>query len=75
MRGLLDITKEAWEMQPLPYRSVIENVQQMQEEMNTVTPIVKEFLEAVLWEHHHHYNKTTQLQELKSGAVASLCLL
>lgn len=38
-QGLLDVAKEAWEEQPLPFHSVIENVQKMQTHIDKVAPI------------------------------------
>ncbi|KAI2647663.1 Retrovirus-related Pol polyprotein [Labeo rohita] len=44
-RGLLDVTKEAWEQQqPAPLRSAIEHVREMRERIERVMPLVKEHL-------------------------------
>ncbi len=60
-RGLLDVARETWEQQPMPYRSVIEHVKEMRELINWVMPLV--------WEHHtkaqqaqqRRYNRAVQL--------------
>ncbi len=51
-RGLLDVARETWEQQPMPYRSVIEHVKEMRELINWVMPLV--------WEHH---TKAQQAQQ------------
>ncbi|KAF0045875.1 hypothetical protein F2P81_002404 [Scophthalmus maximus] len=44
-RGMLDLAKEAWEKQPSPHRSVIEYVDQMQERMAKIWPLVREHMQ------------------------------
>lgn len=47
-RGLLDV--EVWEEQPSPFRFLVKFVQEMQEWINRVKPIVQEHMEATQWE-------------------------
>lgn len=44
LRRLLDATKEPWEEQPLPYRSVIIYLHDMQHKINAVLPTVQGYL-------------------------------
>ncbi len=60
-RGLLDVTRETWEQQPMPYRSVIEHVKEMRELINWVMPLV--------WEHH---TKAQQAQQRRYNRAAQL---
>ncbi|XP_053479304.1 uncharacterized protein LOC128606843 isoform X2 [Ictalurus furcatus] len=59
-RGLLDVAREAWEEQPPPFRLVIEYVQDMQEKIDRVAPIVQEHMRAAQEEQKRVYNCPTQ---------------
>lgn len=45
-RGLLDVAREAWEEQPSPFCSVIVYIQEMQEKIIQVAPIIQEHMRA-----------------------------
>ena len=45
-RGLLDVVKEAWEQQPSPHRTLVDHVEEVQERMATLWPIVREHMTA-----------------------------
>ncbi|KAJ8353339.1 hypothetical protein SKAU_G00209060 [Synaphobranchus kaupii] len=39
-RGLLDLAKEAWEQQPSPHRTLVEHVEEVQERMAMIWPMI-----------------------------------
>ncbi|KAJ8376080.1 hypothetical protein SKAU_G00066600 [Synaphobranchus kaupii] len=43
-RGLLDLAKEAWEQQPSPHQTLVEHVEEVQERMATIWPMVREHM-------------------------------
>ncbi|KAJ8352126.1 hypothetical protein SKAU_G00236020 [Synaphobranchus kaupii] len=46
-RGLLDLAKEAWEQQPSPHRTMVEHVEEVNERMATIWPMVAVKMEPV----------------------------
>jgi transposase InsO family protein len=44
-RGLLDLAKEVWEVQPTPLCSVVEHMEMMREWMTAIWPVVREHME------------------------------
>ncbi|KAL6476008.1 hypothetical protein MHYP_G00145070 [Metynnis hypsauchen] len=66
-RGLLDVVREAWEQQPSPYRSVIEYVQEMQQRIDAVAPIVREHMEEAQRGQQRAYNRPAQPREFQPG--------
>ncbi|XP_040292346.1 zinc finger protein 420-like [Bufo bufo] len=66
-RGLLDGTKEAWEQQPTPHKSVIEHIEKMQERIGTVLPIVRDHMEAAQLAQSQVYNRATQVRTFNLG--------
>lgn len=66
-RGLLDIAKETWEVQPCPHRTVIEHVGAMQDRMAAVVPIMKEHMEKAQRDQSAAYNRAAQPREFKPG--------
>ncbi|XP_053537837.1 uncharacterized protein LOC108266115 [Ictalurus punctatus] len=66
-RGLLDVAREAWEEQPSPFCSVINFVQEMQEKIDRVAPIVQEHMRAAQEEQKRVYNRTAQPEEFQPG--------
>ncbi|KAJ8333975.1 hypothetical protein SKAU_G00412940 [Synaphobranchus kaupii] len=66
-RGLLDITREAWEEQPCPHRTLIEHVGAMSDRMKAVYPIVREHMETVQRQQQASYNRPAQPQAFKPG--------
>lgn len=44
-RGLLDVTKETWEGEATPYRSIIEHISMMQDRIAAVLLLVREHME------------------------------
>ncbi|KAJ8349679.1 hypothetical protein SKAU_G00248090 [Synaphobranchus kaupii] len=46
-RGLLDLAKEAWEQQPSPHRTLVEHVEEVQERMATIWPMIAVKTESV----------------------------
>ncbi|XP_066518865.1 uncharacterized protein [Hoplias malabaricus] len=66
-RGLLDVVREAWEQQPSPYRSIIEYVQEMQQRVDAVAPIVQEHMEEAQRAQQCIYNRPAQPREFQVG--------
>ncbi|KAL6458115.1 hypothetical protein MHYP_G00333450 [Metynnis hypsauchen] len=59
--------QEAWEQQPSPHRSVIEYVQEMQQRIDAVAPIVREHMEEAQRAQQRAYNRPTQPREFQPG--------
>lgn len=57
------MAREAWEEQPSPYRSVVEFVQYMQAQIDTVTSIVNEQVQVAQPKQHPIYNCSAQPRE------------
>ena len=68
-RGLLDLAKEAWEQQPSPHRSVIEYVDQMQERMGKIWPLMQEHMQQAQRAQARVYNRTAQVREFRPGEL------
>ncbi|KAG9472853.1 hypothetical protein GDO78_016533 [Eleutherodactylus coqui] len=66
-RGLLDIDKETWETELTLYKSIIEHVEQMQDCIVTVMPIVREHLQAAQEAHGRLYNQSAKIRNLYPG--------
>ncbi|XP_053082991.1 uncharacterized protein LOC128317091 [Pangasianodon hypophthalmus] len=45
--GLLDVAQETWEEQPTPYRSLVDDVQEIQERIDKIMPIEREHMEHI----------------------------
>nr|XP_040022572.1 uncharacterized protein LOC120811351 [Gasterosteus aculeatus aculeatus] len=66
-RGMLDLAKEAWEQQPSAHRSAIEYVDQMQDRMAKVWPLVREHMQQAQHAQARIYNRRAQLREFQPG--------
>ncbi|XP_053092893.1 uncharacterized protein LOC128318860 [Pangasianodon hypophthalmus] len=66
-QGLLDVAREAWEGQPSPFFSLVDYVQEMQERIERVMPIVKEHLEAAQCEQKKAHDRPAQPREFRPG--------
>ncbi len=66
-RGLLDVTKEAWEQQPATHRSTIEHVREMRERIDRVMPLVREHLAAAQEAQRRHYDQAAHPREFQPG--------
>ncbi|XP_031133842.1 uncharacterized protein LOC116035058 [Sander lucioperca] len=64
---MLDLAKEAWEQQPSPHRSVIEYVDQMQERMAKIWPLVWQHLQQAQQAQAQVYNRNAQVREFRPG--------
>ncbi|XP_077964207.1 uncharacterized protein LOC144411428 [Gasterosteus aculeatus] len=64
-RGMLDLAKEAWEQQPSAHRSAIEYVDQMQDRMAKVWPLVREHMQQAQHAQARIYNRRAQLREFQ----------
>lgn len=60
-----------WEEQLSPFRSVIDYVQEMQEKIDRVTPLVQEHMRAAKEEQKRVYNRPTKPREFQPGAPTS----
>uniref|UniRef100_A0A3B1KDF6 Gypsy retrotransposon integrase-like protein 1 n=1 Tax=Astyanax mexicanus TaxID=7994 RepID=A0A3B1KDF6_ASTMX len=66
-RGLLDLVKDAWESQPSPFRSVIDHVQDLQNHIKKIMPIVKENMEQAQQAQARVYNRPARLRTFQPG--------
>ncbi len=66
-RGLLDVTREAWENQPAPHRSLIERVREMREQIDRVIPLVREHLVTAQRAQQRLYDRPAQAREFQPG--------
>lgn len=66
-RGLLDLAKEAWEQQPSPHRTLVEHVEEVQERMATIWPVVREHMEAAQAAQARVYNRSAQPRVFGAG--------
>ncbi|KAJ8351713.1 hypothetical protein SKAU_G00231890 [Synaphobranchus kaupii] len=66
-RGLLDLAKEAWEQQPSPHWTLVEHVEEVQERMATLWPLVREHMAAAQAVQAHVYNRRAQPREFAPG--------
>uniref|UniRef100_A0A8C5WDV1 Gypsy retrotransposon integrase-like protein 1 n=1 Tax=Leptobrachium leishanense TaxID=445787 RepID=A0A8C5WDV1_9ANUR len=56
-RGLLDVVKETWEQETTPYHSVVEHISQMQDRMEAVMPLVRDYMRKAQEAQRYSYNK------------------
>ena len=66
-RGLLDLAKEAWEQQPSPHRSLVEHVEEVQERMAVLWPMVREHMAAAQAAQARVYNRGAQPRVFAPG--------
>uniref|UniRef100_A0A803JM67 Gypsy retrotransposon integrase-like protein 1 n=1 Tax=Xenopus tropicalis TaxID=8364 RepID=A0A803JM67_XENTR len=66
-RGLLDIAKETWEGQPTPFKSVIEHIDQMQDRITAVMPIVREHMVQAQEAQQRVYNRGARVRNFSPG--------
>ncbi|KAJ8376906.1 hypothetical protein SKAU_G00074860 [Synaphobranchus kaupii] len=66
-RGLLDLAKEAWEQQPSPHRTLVEHVEEVQERMATIWPMVREHMAEAQTAQARVYNRGAQPREFAPG--------
>lgn len=60
LRGLLDTVRKAWEEQPSPFCFLIDYIQELQEWIDWVAPIIWEYMQAAQKEQQRVYNWPTQ---------------
>ncbi|KAJ8368294.1 hypothetical protein SKAU_G00083220 [Synaphobranchus kaupii] len=66
-RGLLDLAKEAWEQQPSPHRTLVEHVEEVQERIATIWPMVREHMAEAQTAQARVYNRGAQPREFAPG--------
>ncbi|KAJ8344651.1 hypothetical protein SKAU_G00288440 [Synaphobranchus kaupii] len=66
-RGLLDLAKEAWEQQPSPHRTMVEDVEEVRERMATIWPMVREHMAEDQTAQARVYNRGAQPREFAPG--------
>ena len=66
-RGMLDLARETWEQQPSPHRTLVEHVEEIQERMTTLWPIVREHMAAAQQAQSRVYNRGAQPREFAPG--------
>lgn len=65
-RGLVNVAKEAWEEQPSPFRSVVKYVQNLQQKIDRVLPIVRENMERAQAEQKRTYERPESFNQVTS---------
>uniref|UniRef100_A0A8C5Q3B7 Integrase catalytic domain-containing protein n=1 Tax=Leptobrachium leishanense TaxID=445787 RepID=A0A8C5Q3B7_9ANUR len=66
-RGLLDVVKETWEQETTPYHSVVEHISQMQDRMEAVMPLVRDYMRKAQEAQRYSYNKNARVRVFQPG--------
>ncbi|XP_077148857.1 uncharacterized protein LOC143809698 [Ranitomeya variabilis] len=66
-RGLLDVTKETWEGQVTPFKTVIDHVTQMQDRIAAVMPIVRDHMLQAQGAQRQSYDRGAKVRTFASG--------
>ena len=64
---MLDLARETWEQQPSPHRTLVEHVEEIQQRMTTLWPIVREHMAAAQQAQSRVYNRGAQPREFGPG--------
>ena len=66
-RGLLDLAKEAWENQPSPHRTLVEHVEEVQDRMAKIWPVVRRHMTEAQAAQAKVYNRGAQPRTFQTG--------
>uniref|UniRef100_A0A8C5PR58 Gypsy retrotransposon integrase-like protein 1 n=1 Tax=Leptobrachium leishanense TaxID=445787 RepID=A0A8C5PR58_9ANUR len=74
-RGILDVLKETWEEQGVPGVSTVQHVEQIQERISRIVPLVRHHMELAQSTQKLHYDQRAVVREFKAGDMRDLLCL